>query len=128
MQVGHLVVALFATGLYAAVACGGKAFIDDPLGAGGSGGGMATTSTNGGVICNTPMPSGQAILCASAASGGSCAAAACDDKGNTWEAQCQKDSCVCRFNGKVECTCAIDGPVSACAGAKGCCPKPFPSP
>jgi hypothetical protein len=123
----------------AAIACGGKAVVDRNPGAGGAtaghGGSSATgvdpsTGSNG--LCGNHPATGKVSPCpggnVSAGTGLplECAAVVCDENGVTFESDCQGQTCRCKVNQTVVCTCAIDVG-EMCKGAKSCCPTPFPS-
>jgi hypothetical protein len=45
--------------------------------------------------------------------------------GNTWETQCQGNSCACILNNETVCHCEIDSG-EFCGGIPSCCPAPWP--
>jgi hypothetical protein len=121
---------LSALPLFLAIACGGKAVVDEPLGAGGSGTTSSVTSTGSGVLCTTPEPVGALNSCGTSAvttgGGNSCISTLCDSDGNRWESDCEGNTCVCSFNDKTRCTCFIEGATLCTGTVPSCCPAPFP--
>jgi hypothetical protein len=112
-------------------ACGGKAVIDDPLGAGGAGAGNAVDD-DGSPLCFTPDPVGDTFVCDESSSAGSgapleCVTTLCDEDANLWTSKCVGDACECIFNFEQRCICSINEPGNTfCQGLPSCCPSPFP--
>ena len=114
-------------------ACGGKAVIDEPLGAGGASSNTTTTGnpTGASPLCATPDPVGVQTMCGGSAAVGTgggvaCLSAVCDEDGNMWESSCEGNACVCSYNFDVRCTCIIDNGSFCSSGIPSCCPAPFP--
>jgi len=103
------------------LACGGKATVDEPLGAGGQGGDDSYP------LCVTPEPNGPLTVCGSSASSGSCSTIVCDADGKGWESSCAGQACSCNYNyHEVQCSCSISYGTFCDGVTPSCCPAPFP--
>lgn len=129
-------------------ACDDTLIVVAPIGGGGTGGmggtggdggaptstttvvPTTTTVTNMGGGCQGQMPVGNLTMCGGSSvsvTGGplECFRCIADDAGSTWESACSGDTCECRLNGQLLCTCTEAG--SAC-GSLSCCGFPWDDP
>lgn len=123
-------IALFA-------ACGGNVVVDGNTGGGtttlpGAGGtgtigtGTSNPGVGGATSCfNTPPPASVTPCGGTGSSGGMCEFSYCDSQsGNTWDATCSTNACVCFFNGAEVCSCALSSAGDFCGGTPDCCVHP----
>jgi hypothetical protein len=117
-------------------ACGGNVVVDSTSDNGVGGAGAATSSTTSGTggagaACPVPTPVGVASFCGGSTTGvgaggpTECDTFFCDAGGNIYESRCSGSTCVCAFNSKTLCTCAVAGGDVCTGGGQPCCPFPF---